>query len=483
MQHKSEYFWVLVGRFLPLFIYLITTMILSRYLSPDDFGMIGVLSIFFMVANTLMDAGLGGSLVKEKKITTLDCSTIFVFNVVVSIILYLILFIFAKPIENYFGVGGLASVVRIICFIFIINAWGLVPRALLTRRLCFRTITIINVISVLGAAIVSITFAMFQLGVYSLVAYQLISATIMVTLSIIASRFPISFRFSQSSLRRLLPFGIYTTLTTIIDTIYENLMTFLFGKHLNIQQAGFLSQAKRLEEVPSQTVAQTISNAAFPILTKYRNEKERFAQECKNTFKNILLLTLPLLFTMSVFSESIILLVYGKQWQPAAPYLSLLAFAAIFHIAETLNRTFVKSTTQVNRLFNYTIIKRLLGITVIIACLLIDPRLVLLGYIISTVIGYFFNVVLLSKVSDITIKSQLRLFFVILLPNCAIYSIMYIVSKKIEPQLMQVIFSLVLLGIYYLYILRIYGINLLGYGVKQVKIVKKLISANLRSGR
>ncbi len=468
MQHKSEYIWALAGRFLPLFVYLVTTMILARYLSPDDFGMIGVLSIFFMVANTLMDAGLGGSLVKEQTLSKIDCSTIFVFNITVSLVLYLLLFAFADTIEFYFDTYGLAMVVRILCLIFIINAWGLVPRSLLTRRLEFRTMTIINIAGVVGAAVTSVVLAIFHYGVYALVAYQLVNAAITVLLSIRASRFAVAFRFSVSSLRRLLPFGVFTTLTTTIDTIYENLITFLFGKYLNMQQAGFLSQAKRLEEVPSQSVAQTISNVAFPVLAQLRGDGVRFAQECCNTFKTVLLLTLPLLFTMSVFSEPIVWLVYGEQWRPAAPYLSLLIIAAVFHVAETLNRVFIKSTTQVAQLLNYTLVKRALGIAVIFAFLFIETRLVLWGYIVSTFIGFVLNVRLLSQVSGITVWKQFGLFAKVLLPSVVFYLVMCAFKSVCDVLYIQIIVAAFLLSAYFLGVLRLYDIRLYEWTLKAI---------------
>ena len=469
MQHKGEYIWALLGRFVPMFIYLGTTMALARFLTPDDFGMVGVLSVFFMVAKTLMDAGLGGSLIKEKEISNLDCSTIFVFNIVVSLLLYFFIYLFAGTIENYFETPGLSKVVRVLCLVFIINSFGLVPWSLLVRYLKFRTITIINVVSVICAAIVSILMAIYKFGVYSLVSYQIVAAVVTVLLSIKASDFKVSFRFSLKSLHHLIPFGIFTTFSTIIDTIYENLITFLFGKYLNMQQAGYLSQAKRLEEVPSQSVAQTISNVAFPILTQLREDSDIFAKECTTTFKTVLLLVLPLLLVMCVFSEPIIHLVFGKQWIPAAPYLSLLVFAAVFHIAETLNRTFIKSTTQVRELFRYTLIKRAIGIAIIFAFLFIEPKLVLYGYIVSTFIGYLFNVHLLSRVSSLSFFSQIQLFLIILLPN-AIYCIIMIIVNSLSLSLsIKIIIGAFLLIVYYLGALRLYQVNVITLISKLIK--------------
>lgn len=461
MTHKNEYIWAFIGRFLPLLIYLVTTMVLARYLSPDDFGKVGALSVFFMVANTLMDAGLGGSLVKEPNLTKVDCSTILIFNFVASIILYALIFLFSSAIESYFESPGLSMVVRVLCLIFVINSLGLVPRSLLQRNLKFRHLTIINIVSVFVAALTSVILAIYQFGVYALVAYQIVCAAMTVILSIKVSGFIFSLQFSRNSLFRLMPFGVYTTLTSAIDAIYENLITFLFGKYLNMQQAGFLYQAKRLEEVPSQSVVQTISNVAFPVLTKIRTNANEFANECNATFKNVLLMVLPVLFTLSVFSEPTMVLVFGDQWKPAAPYLSLLIYAAIFHMAETLNRTFIKSTTQVNLLFKYTMIKRVLGIGVIFICLFIEPRIVLYGYIVSTFIGYVLNVHLLSKISEMTISKQLSSFGLVLLPNVIYFLFMSLLTNCVDALYLQLAFCLLSLFVYYFVILRIYGINIL----------------------
>ena len=466
MQHKSEYIWALIGRVVPLLIYLGTTMILARFLTPDDFGMVGVLSIFLMVAQTLMDAGLGGSLIKEKEISNLDCSTIFVFNIVVSIILYVLIFIFAGTIENYFSTPDLSIIVRILCSVFIVNAFGLVPTSLLMRHLRFRIITIINISSVIIAAIAAIVLALSVRNVYALVTYQLVCAFITVTLSSVASKYKWSLKFSLASLRHLLPFGIFTTLSNVIDTVYENLTTFFFGKYLNMQQAGFLSQAKRLEEVPTLSIVQTINSVAFPLLNQLRNDQMTFAKECTETFKVVMLLILPLLAVLAFFSEPIILLVLGYQWTSAAPYLTLLVLAAVFRIAETLNRTFIKSTTKVQELFRYTLIKRVIGIAIILFSLYIEPSFMLYAYIISTFIGYIVNAILLSHISVITFSTQSKLFISTLLPSIAFYLTMIAVRLCFNSLVIEIFIGILLLLVYYFLVLRLYDINIISFCLK-----------------
>lgn len=460
MQHKEQYIWALLGRFLPLFIYLATTMILARFLTPEDFGKVGVLSIFFVVANALMDAGLGGSLVKEPSLTAVDCSTILVFNISVSHFLYLLLFLCAGAIERYFEIDGLSTVVRVLCLIFVINSWGLVPRSLLTRELRFKTLTIINIVGVVAAALSSVILALLKCGVFALVAYQLINGAVTVLLSIKYSQFKLSFRFSKESFKKLFSFGIFTTLATTIDTIYENIITFLFGKYLSVQDAGYLYQAKRLEEVPSQAVASTISNVSFPVLTKLREDRAGFVTESKNTFKIVILLLTPLLLCISLYSEEIIHIIYGDQWLDAAPYLSLLIFAAIFHVAEILNRTFIKSTCRVERLFIYTVIKRVVGIGLILSSLFLDASYILYGYIISTLIGFLVNAFALSQVSDIKFWTQIKDFFIMVVPGLVFYFLSLVFINANENILIDLSVTILFLLVYYFGILRIYGIDM-----------------------
>ncbi|MFW5531972.1 MAG: oligosaccharide flippase family protein, partial [Segatella copri] len=156
MNNSKAYFWGILSRFAPQGIYLITTMILARFLTPDDFGMIGVLSVIFLVANILLDSGLGGSLIQEKEIKDIDCSTISIFNISIASIIYVILFLFSSRLESFFAIEGLAGIVKTISLVFPITAFGIVPSTILKRELKFKQIFISTLIGVILASMISI---------------------------------------------------------------------------------------------------------------------------------------------------------------------------------------------------------------------------------------------------------------------------------------------------------------------------------------
>ena len=220
MQNKSAYLWGLIGKFGPQALYLITTMILARFLTAEDFGMIGVLSIIFIVATVLLDSGLGGSLIKEKEISAIDLSSITCFNVAVSSLIYISLYFSAGWIEGVYETPGLGNVVKVLGLVFPITAFGIVPKSLLQRNIKFKTICWNYMLGVATGCISSIIIAVKSGGVYALVAYQLVTNLVNVLANIFCSQYFPRFGFSMESLKRLLPFGVFTSVISIIDTIY-----------------------------------------------------------------------------------------------------------------------------------------------------------------------------------------------------------------------------------------------------------------------
>ena len=459
MQNKIAYFWGLLGRFVPQFVSLATNMVLARLLTPDDFGMIGVLSVIIMVAQTLIESGLGGSLIKEKNITDDDCSTIFTFNLVVSLLLYAICWFSAGWVESFYNIDGLSKVFRWISFVFVFNAFGVVPRALLSKALRFRHISFVSIGSIIVAAAVSIVMATKGFGVYSLIAYQLVQTGLCVAVFWILSKMKFSLKFRWPSFKRLISFGLFTTLIHVVDTIYENLTTVLFGKFYSVEQAGFVSQSKKIEEVASRAVVTTINTVSFPILTKYSDDRDSFVEEAASIFKNICLLLIPCLLAVAAYSKEIMVLCFGDQWEPAAPYLRLLLFAGVFIIMENLNRNFIKSCGEVGKLFVLTLVKRALCLGIIIGFMSINKGWILHGYIVGAFVAYLMNMGLYGKLFDLSFPKQLFDMIKVLFPTVLLYLVLITFRSFVHILWLEVLFGVVVLAIYYLCVLPLYNIS------------------------
>lgn len=462
MRKTSNYIWGMLGKLLPQGINLIATFVLARFLTPTDFGQIGVLLIFSSVAGTLMEAGLGGSLVKEKEISDIDCSTIFVYNIVISITFYIIIFCCSGLIESYFKIPGLSTVCRLLCSVFVVNSWGQIALTLLYRNLQFKVLCLNNAVGAFCSSIIAIIMAMKGCGVYALVAQLVFQQIIIVCLNWYFSKYHVSFKFSSKSFRRLFSFGFYTTISNMLETIYENIITSILGKYLGVKSAGYLTQAKRLETASCNVFVSTINNVSFPMLVKVNDNKEIFIKEADKLMRIGLLLSLPLIFSIAIYSEQIILIAFGDEWIAAASYLSILMFAGIFMIVESMTRNFLKSLLFVKTLFTITIIKRTVSLALIFGCALYKPSYLLHAYMIGSIIGFFTNWITYIRIMKLSPIIKLKKMLMSLTAPLCVYLLLYFINYYSNGHIfLNLMVCITVLLVYYLIIMPRYSINVL----------------------
>lgn len=460
MRDKGAYLWSMIGRFGPQFIYMVTTMVLARFLTPDDFGTLGVLTVFIAVANVLLDSGLGGSLIKEKIISETDKSTIFVFNLVMSFTLYLGLCIAAPLLEKIYEIEGLRNVVYCIGIVFVVNSVGLVPKTILMKEMKFKRQAFIAFIGMASASLIAITLACLNAGVYALVAFQITNAFVSSVLYLHGSNFKISFIFSIDSLKRLLPFGIYTTLANVVDTIYENIITISVGKFASVKDAGYLFQSKNLEEAGSRTLVTAFQAVAFPALTKLKEDQSQFIEESRTVFQIIPLMVTPVLVCLGVFSTSVITILFGVNWLPSAGYLSMFMIAAFFFLLENINRTFIKAYNRPKTLLLYTFYKRFVGVSILLAAICVSVRYIVLAYVVSCAVGYLFNCVAVERIISYKYSAQFTDFLTVSVPNLLLLVSLLLVKEYIHNIVLIIMLIIVLYAAYYAIISKRYGITI-----------------------
>lgn len=472
MRNYKAYIWSFANKIGTQLVWLITTMVLARFLAPNEFGMIGVLSIIFMVANTLSDSGLGGALIIQKKITDEDCASIFLFNAFVSISLYIAIFFSADFVESFYNVQGLASVARCLGLVFVINSLGVVPRSLLFHRLQFKSSCINGLISIILSSLTAIIMAYFNCGVYSLVAYQVVSATVSTLGAIIITKYQFPLKFKWQNLKKLFNFGAYTTLTSVIESIYENMMAPIYGKYLSMSEAGYLSQAKRVEEAASMSLVGTVNNTSFPILSKLKDDIDLFKKEADSMQQNVPIVIFPILVVVAVYSKELIYLLFGEKWLPSSQYLSILVIAGMFMVLENINRNFIKSLGYVSILFKYTIIKRVIACLIVLVAGFISVEYMLYGYVFSTFLGFVINSTVYAMLINANKSSAIIKSLKSLAPIIPLYIVIYSLYRIIDILSLKIAISVIVLGLFYLIILPMIGIDLKGK-IMKLKILNK----------
>ncbi|MBB6612719.1 lipopolysaccharide biosynthesis protein [Pontibacter sp. Tf4] len=384
--------WSVVGQFGTMIISLLSNIVLARILTPYEFGQVGVIMFFIILANVLTESGLAGALVRKKEVTQDDYSTVFVFNLWISLVCFLLLVVSSGYISDFYNDSSLQNILLVSSLILIVNAFQITQNARLMRDLKFKEKSKYRFVAVCIGSIVGILFAMLGMGVWALVIMQLTTALFT---TIILWRFEgmfFSLTFRRDSFKSLYSFGMNTTLASILNTAFDNIYQLILGRYFSISQVGLFFQAKKLQEVPVGIIKSTTLGVVFSSLSKIQDETELLR---KTYTKIVLLFTIVMGLLTSilyVYSESLILLLYGKSWGEAAVYIQLLAIASFFYMQEMFNRVIFKVYDQTHKILYLEIVKKVIqSISIIVGVYYLDLTILLNGFVITSILSYLIN--------------------------------------------------------------------------------------------
>lgn len=391
-QIKSGVIWSLVGQFGYLGIALIANIVLARLLSPEEFGQLGIVLFFIVIARVLTESGLGGALVRNNNATNLDYSTIFLFNLGVSVSLCLLLIVTSGYISLFYGDPTIKKLLIVSSFILIINAFQFVQSVKLVKQMRFKQKAIYEFIAILISATIAIFAALNGFGVWSLVIMQLLTALNLTLLLWIFEGSHGSLVFNKESFLFHYKFGVNTTLASILNSIFDNIYQVLLGKYFAISQTGLYYQSKKLQEIPVGVINKLTQSVIFSGLAKIQDDKKVF----KKTYQKIIrLFTVVVGFiclVLYIFAQELILLLLGDQWSEGTFFLQSLSLVGFFYIQEMFNRIVFKIYNDTSYILYLEIVKKSIQLTSILIGLYVGSiELLMIGFIVSSVLSYFIN--------------------------------------------------------------------------------------------
>ena len=312
----SGMLWSGIQRFGTMGIAFISNIVLARLLSPDDYGCIGMLAIFITVSNTFVDGGFGSALIQKKEPTQRDYSTIFWWNLFLSIVIYGILYLGAPFISQFYRIPLLSQVLRVQGVILIINALNIIQSNQLRKRLNFRKLAVINIISQLVGVCVAIVTAWHGWGVWALVAQQIVASSMTSILLWTLNRWLPDVAFSMESFRQLVGFGSFILCSNLINNICDNIQGLLIGKFFNSSSLGLYTQARKLEEVATTSISNVVNQVAYPVLAEKQADNNAMIRVLKRFIIFIAFVVFPLMFLLILIAEPLILVLYSAKWLP-----------------------------------------------------------------------------------------------------------------------------------------------------------------------
>ena len=309
---------------------LIFGIILGRLLTPAEYGIVGVLSIFTLIAGNLQSSGFTQALVNLKAPRNEDYTAVFWFNTLTSFVLYALLFLSAPLIAQFFHQPCLVEVSRFVFLSFVISSFGIAHNAYMTKNMMNRELAIIGAIALLCSGGVATFLAFYGFSYWSLAWQQIIYITVLNIGRYYYTPWRPSWHFTFEPVRKMFGFSVKILITNIINTLSNNILTLLFGRLYPIKAVGDYSQAYKWNTMASAFVANAVGQVAQPVLASVKEERGRSVRVFRKMLRFTAFLSFPAMFGLAIISNEFILLTIGKRWLDAVPLLQMLCIGGAF---------------------------------------------------------------------------------------------------------------------------------------------------------
>ena len=366
-------------------------IILARLLSPEDYGLLGLIGIFTAICGSFINAGFGSALIRKKDATEDDYNTVFIYNLAMSVLLYGVMFLCAPLIADFFERQELIALTRVSSLEMIIGSLAMVQRTRLTKRIDFRTQTKITIISGIVRSIIGITTAFIGWGVWALVAQGLTATTISTLLLWYFNRWMPRLKFSTTSFRELFGFGSKLLASSLIDTIWRELYQVIIGKFYAPATLGQYTRATMFSSLFSSNITNIIQRVSYPVLSEIQDEKARLKDGYQRIIRTTMLITLCCMLMLAAIAKPMIIVLIGEKWTQAAYFLQIVCFSAMLYPLHAINLNMLQVQGRSDLFLKLEIIKKIIAVGPLLMGIFISIYWMLIGSVFTGLIAYYLN--------------------------------------------------------------------------------------------
>ena len=380
-------------------------IVLARLLSPNDYGLLGLVGIVTVVCTALVNGGFTTALIRKKDATDDDYNTVFICNLGMSLLLYAVVFLCAPLIADFFNREELIPLVRVSSLGLIIGALGMVQQTRLTKRIDFKTQTKITLVASAVSGVVGIGMALAGFGVWALVGQQLTSHAITTLLLYVfdsplahgrgdggeAHRWLPRLRFSIESFHELFGFGWKMMVSILLDAVWKELYQVVVGKFYNPATLGQYTRAKHYAQLFSQNLTAVMERVTYPVLSSIQDDKERMVSAYRRMIRTSMFITTVALFSLGAVSEPLIYCMIGPKWHEASTYLPLICITYSLYPLHAINLNMLQVQGRSDLFLGLEVIKKIITLAPLFIGAFIGIMPMLLTNMVVGIIAYFLN--------------------------------------------------------------------------------------------
>lgn len=461
--------WSTIERFSSQGIRFIISIIIARILSPADYGIIGMIMIFIEISNVFVGGGFSSALIRKQNRTDADMSTVFYYNIAVSIIFYIIIFATAPIIADFYNVEIIKPVVRIVGLNVIIGAFGAIQSTILNIKIDFKTQTKISFIALLISGSVGIIMAIKGFGVWTLVVQTLVQTFMSTILLWFFIKWQPQKIFSLNSFKELFGFGSKLMLSGLIDSIYRNIYQVIIGKLFTTADLGYFTRAKGLTQLPSSNITSVIQRVTFPVLSEMQDDLKQLETNYRKLLKMSAFVIFPLMLLLSALGEPLVIILLTEKWLPAVPLLQVLCFGYMFYPIHAINLNLLQVKGRSDLFLKIEIIKKIITTIILIITAPLGVFVMCIGIVISSLISLIINTYYTGKLIQIGFIKQIRDILPIIIMSAFSGAVAYLPSLFIRESYIRLGLGGIL-GIFAFYV------SSLVFSKKELDLLRSFIS-------
>lgn len=317
-------------------------IVLARMLTPEDFGLVAMLYIFFELSQSLVVAGFGQAIIREPDLTEADKSTVFYFNLLTSIVFYVLLWFGAESIAGFYGKPQLVILVKLMGLELLFNSVTVIQKAMLTRDMKFKILSIAQVISGLFTVVIPLVLAYYDWGVYALAVRFVIGSLITSIILFVANPWIPQGFVSKQSFQKLFAFSYAITLLGLVNTVSRNINQVVIGKYFSTASLGFFNQATSFRTTAVNTLNNTVMQVSYPMLSKLQKDKARLKQGYQRILRLNSFTIFPVVTILILVASPLIMGLLGAKWAGTIVFLKIVAIAGYFRHFQNINNNILK---------------------------------------------------------------------------------------------------------------------------------------------
>ena len=401
-------------------------IILARLLTPEEYGVMAMVSIFIAISNSIIDSGFSSALIRKVKVKPIEYNTVFYFNLLISLLLCL--FFISPFIALFFREPILCEVMRVIGLILIINALSIIPYTIFVREINFKTQTIISLIASVGSGVIGVWMAFSGQGVWSLVGQQLGRQCLNTLFLWFFCHWKPTVSFSMTAFKEMFGFGSKLLLSGVLGTIYKDIYYIVIGRCFSSSILGQYTRAKQFSMVFSTNLTTVVQRVSFPVLSSIQDDSIRLREAYRKVIKSTMLVSFACMLGLAAIAKPLLILLISDKWLPAVYFLQIVCFSNMLYPLHAINLNILKVKGRSDVFLKLEVIKKVLAIFPILVGVYLGIEMMLWGSVIISVISYFLNAYYSASLINYSVYEQLKDIFPSFIVSLGVGFLMWSIS-------------------------------------------------------